>query len=116
MTTEDDAVAVAESPRGIVRDVSPTGPLGRLLLDPGRVVSSERLVEDVWDRRPPASAAKVLQKYVSAMRKLFPVPVLQRNYTAALALWRADVLADLPDLLAASSRGCDRSAGSGRSC
>ena len=66
MTTKDDAVAVAESPRGIVRDVSQPGPLGRPLLDPGRVVSSQRLVEDVGTVAL-ASAAKVLQKYVSAM-------------------------------------------------
>jgi predicted ATPase/DNA-binding SARP family transcriptional activator len=98
--------------------------LARLLLDPARVVSAERLIDDVWDGRPPPSAAKTLQKYVSELRKALPRPVLltcgggylldvdddrvdarrferllgDRQYAAALALWRGDVLCDLPDL------------------
>lgn len=97
--------------------------LARLLLDPGRVVSAERLIEDVWDGRPPASAAKTLQKYVSELRKVLPSGVLRTRsggyvldidddsldvhrverlvgsgeFAAALALWRGELLADLPD-------------------
>ncbi len=47
----------------------PRALLGRLLLDPGRVVAAERLVEDLWGEAPPRSAPKVLQGYVSQLRK-----------------------------------------------
>jgi DNA-binding SARP family transcriptional activator len=47
----------------------PRALLGRLLLDPGRVVAAERLVEDLWGEAPPRSAPKVLQGYVSLLRK-----------------------------------------------
>ena len=46
--------------------------LARLLVEPARVVSRDRLIDDVWDGRPPASAAKIVQKYVSALRKALP--------------------------------------------
>lgn len=36
----------------------------RLALDPGRVVTSARLVDAVWDERPPAGAANALQALV----------------------------------------------------
>ena len=98
--------------------------LARLLVDVGRVVSSDRLVEDVWDGRPPSTAAKTLQKYVSELRKTLPDPVLrtagrgyvldvdpdvvdarrferlveQQDFRAALDLWRGEVLADLGEL------------------
>jgi len=98
--------------------------LARLLVDVGRVVSADRLVEDVWDGRPPTTAAKTLQKYVSELRKGLPRQALrtagrgyvldvdpdlvdarrferlvhQQDFGAALALWRGEVLADLGEL------------------
>jgi predicted ATPase/DNA-binding SARP family transcriptional activator len=98
--------------------------LARLLLDAGRVIAADRLIEDVWDGRPPATAHKTLQKYVSELRKLLPGGVLRTTgggyvldidcarldacrfeqlvaageSRAALALWRGDVLADLLDI------------------
>ena len=98
--------------------------LARLLLSPSRVVSSESMIDDVWNGRPPASAAKVLQKYVSGLRKVLPTQAVRtsgrgyvldidddrldarrfeqlvgvQRYEAALAVWRGDVLSDLPDL------------------
>jgi predicted ATPase/DNA-binding SARP family transcriptional activator len=95
--------------------------LARLLLDAGRVVPAERLVDDVWEGRPPATATKTLQKYVSELRKALPDPVLRTSgggyvldidhddldarrferlvageqYDVALALWRGELLADL---------------------
>jgi DNA-binding SARP family transcriptional activator len=48
----------------------PSALLARLLLDAGRVVSVETLVESLWGERPPPSAQKVLQVYVSQLRKL----------------------------------------------
>ena len=43
--------------------------LALLLLHANEVVSSERLVEELWDGRPPAKAIKSVQVYVSQLRK-----------------------------------------------
>src|SRR5439155_8893543 len=53
-----------ELPRG-----KPRALLARLLLDAGRVVSVETLVESLWGDPAPPSAHKVLQVYVSQLRK-----------------------------------------------
>jgi len=47
----------------------PRALLAILLLHAGEPVSSDRLIEDLWAGRPPATAAKVLQTYVSQLRK-----------------------------------------------
>jgi DNA-binding SARP family transcriptional activator len=47
----------------------PRALLVRLLLDAGRVVSAETLVESIWGDPAPPSAPKVLQVYVSQLRK-----------------------------------------------
>jgi DNA-binding SARP family transcriptional activator len=47
----------------------PRGLLARLLLDAGRVVAVETLVDSLWGENPPPSAHKVLQVYVSQLRK-----------------------------------------------
>ena len=46
--------------------------LTRLLLDVNRTVSIERLVEDLWGETAPASAQKMVQIYVSMLRKALP--------------------------------------------
>ena len=95
--------------------------LARLIVSAGRPVSIDRLVDDVWEGRPPATAHKAVQKYVSALRRVLPRAVLrtdaggyvlevdeggdrrpalratgsQRRLRDALALWRGDVLADM---------------------
>jgi DNA-binding SARP family transcriptional activator len=43
--------------------------LARLILDSGRVVAVETLVDSLWGERAPPSAQKVLQVYVSQLRK-----------------------------------------------
>ena len=43
--------------------------LGVLLLHPNEVVSSERLIDELWGERPPATATKVVQTYVSQLRR-----------------------------------------------
>jgi DNA-binding SARP family transcriptional activator len=43
--------------------------LGVLLLHPNEVVSGERLIDELWGERPPPTAAKVVQTYVSQLRK-----------------------------------------------
>jgi DNA-binding SARP family transcriptional activator len=50
--------------------------LARLLLDANRTVSVDRLVEDLWGEAAPASAAKMVQIYVSMLRKALPAGVL----------------------------------------
>jgi len=47
----------------------PSALLARLLLDAGRVVAVEALVEALWGLTPPPSAYKMLQGYVSQLRK-----------------------------------------------
>ena len=50
--------------------------LARLLLDAGRTVPVDRLIEDVWGDESPATATKLVQVYVSKLRKCLPDGVL----------------------------------------
>src|SRR6187431_789344 len=43
--------------------------LAILLLHANEPVGTDRLIDDLWAGRPPATAAKVLQKYISQLRK-----------------------------------------------
>jgi YVTN family beta-propeller protein len=43
--------------------------LALLVLSAGEVVSSDRLIEALWGERPPPSAAKTVQVYISRLRK-----------------------------------------------
>lgn len=43
--------------------------LALLLLNADQVVSSSRLIDELWGERPPPTAPKMLQKYVSQLRK-----------------------------------------------
>jgi predicted ATPase/DNA-binding SARP family transcriptional activator len=43
--------------------------LAVLLLHANKVVSSERLIDELWGERPPPTATKVVQTYVSQLRK-----------------------------------------------
>ncbi|HET9139434.1 AfsR/SARP family transcriptional regulator [Actinophytocola sp.] len=49
----------------------PKALLAALLLEPGQVVSIDRLVGLIWDERPPASAVALVHTYVSALRRGF---------------------------------------------
>ena len=49
----------------------PRALLAALLLDSGRVVTVERLVEAVWQDDPPPTARGVLQTYVASLRRAF---------------------------------------------
>ncbi|MER7425392.1 helix-turn-helix domain-containing protein [Nonomuraea rubra] len=93
--------------------------LVRLALDPGRVVTAGRLIDDLWPDEPPAHPAAALQSLVSRARRQAPgliashpagylldVPpgevdaqalerlVREGDVRAALALWRGPALAD----------------------
>ena len=57
------------------REVSLGGPrpravLALLVLEAGRVVPADRLIEDLWRGSPPPGAAKTLRSYVSRLRAL----------------------------------------------
>jgi DNA-binding SARP family transcriptional activator len=53
--------------------------LARLLLDANRVVSRDRLVDDLWGENPPKTAVATIQVYVSRWRKLLPNGTLQTH-------------------------------------
>ena len=44
--------------------------LALLLLEPGRVVSVDRLIDQLWHGEPPAAATSTLQAYVSNLRRV----------------------------------------------
>ena len=99
--------------------------LAMLALRPGRTVSVDRLAEGLWGEQPPSSAAKMVQHYVSHLRRAldgngvrivtrgrgYELQLLDGEVDAvrferlleesrprdALALWRGDALADLAD-------------------
>jgi DNA-binding SARP family transcriptional activator len=50
--------------------------LAILLSCPGEAVSSDRLIDRLWAERPPATAVKTLQGYVSHLRKALGADVL----------------------------------------
>ncbi|MGW5109699.1 BTAD domain-containing putative transcriptional regulator [Nocardia sp. NPDC004123] len=45
--------------------------LGRLIVAHGQVVSSERLIDDLWSGHPPPKATAVLQVHIHNLRRLF---------------------------------------------
>jgi DNA-binding SARP family transcriptional activator/pimeloyl-ACP methyl ester carboxylesterase len=51
--------------------------LARLLLDNGRTLSIDRLVDELWGDTPPDTARKMVQVYVSRLRKLLPEGTLR---------------------------------------
>src|SRR5262245_1322582 len=51
--------------------------LARLLLDANRTVAIDRLVDDLWGADVPESAPKMVQIYVSQLRKVLPDGVLR---------------------------------------
>ena len=99
--------------------------LAMLALEPGRTVSADRLAEGLWGDELPPSAAKMLQHYVSHLRRAldgdgvrivthgrgYELELPERDVDAvrferlvgesrprdALALWGGDALADLTD-------------------
>src|SRR4051794_29455685 len=95
--------------------------LAVLLAEPNRIVSSERLIDALWDDDPPHTARKALQVHVSQLRKLLGRERIEtappgyrlrvddgeldlarflrlqdeRRFDEALELWRRAPLADL---------------------
>jgi len=98
--------------------------LAMLALEAGRTVSADRLAEGLWGDEPPPSAPKMVQLYVSHLRRVLDgdasIATRGRGYELqlpegavdtvrferlleesrgreALALWRGDALADVAD-------------------
>ena len=98
--------------------------LAMLALAVGRTVSADRLAEGLWGETTPSTAAKMVQPYVSRLRRVLAangasivtrgrgyelqIPeqdvdvvrserLLETRPREALALWRGDPLADLAD-------------------
>jgi DNA-binding SARP family transcriptional activator len=97
--------------------------LALLLLNANEAVSTDRLIDDLWDGKPPETAGKALQVYVSQLRKLLGKDRLQTRSPGyllrvdrdeldadrfqrlhqegklqeALALWRGSPLSDFAD-------------------
>src|SRR3954469_20275141 len=46
--------------------------LALLLLNANRVVTRDRLIDELWGEHPPDTAVKTTQVYVSRLRKLLP--------------------------------------------
>ncbi len=102
------------------RDLRLGGPkqrsvLALLLLEAGRVVPSERLVDELWHGRPPPGAVKTLRSYVSRLRTLLrpDAALITRGGGYVLELEGAEVDAGRFELLvgegqAALSRGAAR--------
>ena len=53
--------------------------LALLLQAANEVIASDRLIEDLWGERPPATAAKSLQVHVSRLRKALRSDARQRR-------------------------------------
>src|SRR4051794_5103602 len=53
--------------------------LARLLLDAGRAIPLDRLLDDLWGDDPPESAVKMIQIYVSQLRKVLPGDTLRTH-------------------------------------
>lgn len=49
--------------------------LALLLLDAGRPVSGERLIDGLYGEGPPAGAGNAVQSQVSRLRQVLPVPI-----------------------------------------
>src|SRR6478609_7953279 len=88
--------------------------LAILLLHAGEVVPSERLIDELWGARPPATAAKTVQVYVSNLRKALGDGVLvTRGGGYVLQTGGGEVDADQFEALLAEGRR-EREAGNPR--
>src|SRR4029453_559744 len=70
--------------------------LAVLLLDAGRVVSTDRLIDLLWGEQPPPTAPTSLQNFISQLRKLLGADVL----TTKPPGYRLQIAPEQPDLRA----------------
>lgn len=60
--------------------------LAVLLVRAGEVCSAEWLIDAIWEQAPPVSAAKLLQTYISRLRRLLPEDIHIRTSGSGYAL------------------------------
>ncbi|MGZ6669694.1 MAG: AfsR/SARP family transcriptional regulator [Solirubrobacteraceae bacterium] len=68
--------------------------LAILILHRGELLSGERLADELWGERPPATAAKTLQGYISRLRKTLGEDLLRtrgRGYVLTLPSGQLDL-------------------------
>jgi DNA-binding SARP family transcriptional activator len=70
----------------------PRALLARLLLEANRVVPAEVLIDSLWGERPPASAHKLVQAYVSQLRKALGPELIQTRPPGYVARVPPDAL------------------------
>jgi len=79
-------VEVLENERRVRLAAMPRRLLAVLLTRAGETVPSDVLIEGLWGGRGPPSAAKLLQVYVSQLRKALPTPARIETRTAGYTL------------------------------
>jgi predicted ATPase/DNA-binding SARP family transcriptional activator len=66
-----------------------------LLESPHNAVPAERLIDELWGNRPPATAGKALQVHVSQLRRALgsdqPIVTLPRGYALHIDRWALDL-------------------------
>lgn len=93
----------------------PRALLAMLLLHRNEVVSTDRLIEALWEGAPPVSAAKILQLYVSQLRKALPEAELRTRAPGYVLELGPGVLdAERFELLLAEGRQALAAGASGR--
>ncbi|MEU6121765.1 winged helix-turn-helix domain-containing protein, partial [Streptomyces sp. NPDC047123] len=70
----------------------PRALLAALLLQPGRVVSAEALIDVIWGDRPPDTARSLIQSYVSALRRALSADVIETQPPGYLIHADADLV------------------------
>ncbi len=80
----------------------PRAVLARLLLEEGRVVPVEGLLEALWGHRPPPSAPKVLQAHVSQLRKVLGAGAIETQAPGYRVTGTATDLARFEELTGAA--------------
>jgi predicted ATPase/DNA-binding SARP family transcriptional activator len=78
--------------------------LGLLLQDVGKVVSTERLIDEVYGQEPPASAANALQSQISRLRRRLGVTIESLPHGYRLDIDPDDIDAHRFERLAAAGR------------
>jgi DNA-binding SARP family transcriptional activator len=80
----------------VLGGAKPSALLSMLLLRPNQVVSPDRLIEDLWEGEPPATAAKTLQVHVSRLRRALgdddAIETSRGGYTLRVEPDQVDVL------------------------
>src|SRR5262245_27684757 len=82
--------------------------LAMLLLEPGRIVSVDRLIDALWGDQPPRTANTSLQNFISQLRKTLGADVLETKTTGyRLRVRPGELDVDRFRVLVESARGAD---------